>query len=114
LNIFREQYPDQEIVLTLEGDCNDDGITDLIVVYKEDATKNKQATVYSRESKFFLTQPIPAPYEDCKLTWKNVDERPPCELLVSGRRGIKFGFAILRFEKGQWVNIFGDSMQECC
>jgi hypothetical protein len=114
LKIFRDRFPDKEIVLTLQGDCNNDSILDLVVVYKEDETENCQVTVYSREGEFYSTQPIPAPYENCRLAWKNVDERPPCELLVSGRRGIKFGYAVLRFENDKWVNIFGDSMEECC
>jgi uncharacterized membrane protein YraQ (UPF0718 family) len=112
--IFRGRHPDKEVILTLLGDCNDDGILDLVVVYKEDDTKNHQVTIYSRGAELHLTQPIPAPYENCRLQWKNVDERPPCELLVSGRRGIKFGYAVLRFVDGEWVNIFGNSMQECC
>lgn len=112
--IFAEMYPDKEILVSLEGDCNDDGISDLVVVYRENDDQNHQVTVYSNKDGFFLTAPSPAPYQDCKLEWRDVDERPPCELSVSGRRGVKFGFNIFRFVENQWINVYGEGMEECC
>ena len=38
--VFRESLPDREILLTTLGDCNADGIEDLVVVYREDRDKN--------------------------------------------------------------------------
>jgi hypothetical protein len=112
--MFRESRPDKEVVALLEGDCNADGVSDLIVVYRENEDRNHQVTVYSKGTEFLLTDPIPAPFQDCRLEWRDVDERPPCELSVSGRRGARFGYSILRFEENEWKNVYGEAMADCC
>ena len=110
---FEEAYPDKEIILLFEGDCNADGITDLVVVYRENENANSQVTVYSHEGGYKLSSPISAPFEDVALKWKDIDERPPVELIVSGRRGIYFGIGVFRFVDGEWIDLFG-GMEMCC
>jgi len=113
LAYFEEVYPGKKTVMLLEGDCNADGITDLVIVYRENENSNRLATVYSHEGGFSLANPIPAPFEAVALKWKDIDERPPVELVVSGRRGIHFGIGVLRFVDGEWVDLFG-GMENCC
>ena len=113
LAYFEEAYPDKEIILLFEGDCNADGITDLVIVYKENENANHKVTVYSHDGGFKLSSPIPAPFEDVALRWKDIDERPPVELIVSGRRGIHFGIGVFRFVDGEWADLFG-GMEMCC
>jgi hypothetical protein len=113
LTYFWSAYPDKEVLLLSEGDCNADGITDLVVVYREDPNMNHQATVYSLGDDFAFTHPISAPFEDCLLEWKDIDGRDPCELVVSGRRGLYFSYGVLRFTNGAWVDLFG-GLEECC
>lgn len=112
--VFRESLPDREILLTTLGDCNADGIEDLVVVYREDRDKNHMVAVYSDGSTFRLSVPVRAPLENCRLQWRDIDEVPPVELLVSGQKGIYIGYAVFRFVDGEWISLFGDGMDECC
>jgi|GEM_PF-2124370 len=112
LPYFREMYPEEEIVLMIEGDCNDDGITDLVVVFRQDADHNRLVTVFSYQGGFRLTEPIPAPFQDVRLEWitlelKEIDGTYPTALLVSGRRGTVFGLRVLRFMDNEWIDLFG-------
>jgi len=113
LPYFKEAYPEKEIILLSEGDCNADGIDDLVVVYRENENKNHMVTVYSHDGGYSLTNHMPAPFEDCKLEWKDVSERGQLDLVISGRRGIHYGISVLRFDDGEWINLFG-GMEECC
>ena len=111
---FQQAYPDKKALLSLAGDCNDDGREDLIIVYRESASENKLVAVYSHGDDYLITEPIAAPVEHCRLEWKNIDERPPVELLVSGQKGIYIGYAVFRLVEGRWVSLFGDGMENCC
>lgn len=112
--VFRESLPDREILLTTLGDCNADGIEDLVVVYREDRDKNHMVAVYSDGGAFRLSVPVRAPLENCRLQWRDIDEVPPVELLVSGQKGIYIGYAVFRFVDGEWISLFGDGMDKCC
>lgn len=110
---FQAAYDAPELVTGIAGDCNGDGVEDLTVVFRH-GEGNHLVTVYSGEEGFRLSEEISAPVEDCLLTWRDIDEVPPVELLVSGRKGIHIGYAIYRFEAGAWTALFGDGMGECC
>ena len=112
--VFRENLPDKEILLTTLGDCNADGIKDLVVVYREDKDKNHMVAVYSDSGSFRISAPVRAPLENCRLQWRDIDEVPPVELLVSGQKGIYIGYAVFRFVDGEWISLFGDGMDGCC
>lgn len=111
---FLKAYPGKQALLSLPGDCNDDGREDLVIVYRDSASENKLVAVYSQGYDYLITEPIPAPVEHCRLEWKNIDERPPVELLVSGQKGIYIGYAVFRLVDGRWVSLFGDGMENCC
>lgn len=112
--VFRENLPDREILLTTLGDCNADGIEDLVVVYRENEDQNHMVAVYSAEGTFRISPPVRAPLENCRLQWRDIDEVPPVELLVSGQKGIHIGYAVFRFVDGEWISLFGDGMEDCC
>ena len=112
--VFRESLPAREILLTTLGDCNADGIEDLVVVYREDRDKNHMVAVYSDGGSFSISAPVRAPLENCRLQWRDIDEVPPVELLVSGQKGIYIGYAVFRFVDGEWISLFGDGMDGCC
>jgi len=114
LPYFRAAFPYQEIVLMIEGDANDDGVDDLVVVFKADPNYNQKVTVISSCcAGFTLTEPMPAPFQDVAMRWHDIDGEPPTELVVSGRRGMDFGLGVLRFEDEQWVDLFG-GLEDCC
>lgn len=103
-----------ELVTGIAGDCNGDGVEDLTLVFRHSEVGNHLVTVYSTGEEYLLSEEISAPVEDCLLVWRDIDEMPPVELLVSGRKGIHIGYAIYRFEGGAWVALFGDGMGDCC
>ncbi|MCL2234843.1 MAG: hypothetical protein FWB98_00175 [Defluviitaleaceae bacterium] len=113
LPYFREVFPYQEIVLMIEGDANDDGIDDLVVVFAADPNHNQKVTVLSASNGFWLTEPMPAPFQDVAMSWRDIDNAPPIELVLSGRRGMDFGLGVLRFYENQWVDLFG-GLEDCC
>lgn len=110
---FYRSYPDNVVITSIYGDCNDDGVDELTVVYSESKAANKFVTVYISNEELKLTEPMPAPLENCLLQWKDVDEKPPIELLISGQKGIHIGYGVFRFSDGEWVSLYGD-MTECC
>ncbi len=110
---FQAVYDAPELVTGIAGDCNGDGVEDLTVVFRH-GEGNHLVTVYFGEEGFRLSEETSAPVEDCLLTWRDIDEVPPVELLVSGRIGIHIGYAIYRFEAGAWTALFGDGMGDCC
>ena len=112
--IFRKSCPDKKILLVKAGDCNGDGIEDRVVVYSENPEENHMVAVYSQDGGYRVSPWVKAPLENCALQWKDIDEVPPVELLVSGQKGIYFGFAVFRFVRGEWVNLFGNNMDGCC
>ena len=70
--------------------------------------------VYSDGGSFRISAPVRAPLENCRLQWRDIDEVPPVELLVSGQKGIYIGYAVFRFVDGEWISLFGDGMDGCC
>ncbi|EEX48746.1 hypothetical protein JonanDRAFT_0584 [Jonquetella anthropi DSM 22815] len=111
---FQECVPDREILLTLAGDCNADGIEDLVVMYRENENENRMVAVYSSNGNFLVSEWTRAPLENYRMQWRDIDERPPVELLVSGQKGIHIGFAVFRFVEGKWISLFGEGMEDCC
>ena len=61
-----------------------------------------------------LTNEVPAPVSDQTIELKDIDEEPPMEFIVQGRKGAKVGFAIFRIEDGELVDLFGEGMEDCC
>lgn len=111
---FKEQFGEVSLVTGIAGDCNGDDIEDLTVVFQHTDEDNDLVTIYSADGGYKLTDPIAAPLEDCLLQWNDIDERPPVELMVSGRKGVQIGYAVYRFEGGVWTSLFGDGMGNCC
>lgn len=111
--LFQETYGEKELLTYLYGDFNEDGVEDLIIVYKESANASYLVTVFSAEGSYLLTEPISAPVDSCQLEWKDVDNRPPKELLVSGQKGIHYGYGVFHFIDNQWQSLYGE-MDQCC
>jgi len=61
-----------------------------------------------------ISEPAPAPIENCRLEWRNIDDKDLIELMIYGSKGVNVGYAIYRWEKGNFVNLFRDGMEDCC
>lgn len=114
LAVFRKSVPDREILLTAVGDCNADNVEDLVIIYRESENENHMVAVYSDGGAFRVSAWVRAPLENYRMQWRDIDEMPPVELLVSGQKGIYIGFAVFRFVKGEWISLFGEGMEGCC
>ena len=110
---FNQTYLDKKLLAALEGDFDVDGTEDLIIVFNEDKNASFLVTIYVQGGAFFLTEPISAPVDSCRLEWRDINEEPPGELIVSGQKGINYGYGIYHFIDFHWHSLYGD-MQDCC
>lgn len=101
-------------LLTGVNDINDDGREDLIVIYQDTAETNKMIAIWEEKGEVIFSEPTPAPVENYRIEWRDIDNKAPVELIVSGSKGVNIGYAIYRWENGDFVNIFGEGMENCC
>lgn len=111
---FKEQEPDKKILLCIKEDLDEDKVQDLIIIYKEDASKNHLVVIRNIDDSYLSTIPILAPIDNQKITFKDIDEKAPLEFIVSGSKNGKYGYAIYRLEDNQLLDLFGEGMEDCC
>lgn len=111
---FSVAFEDKKPLLTGVNDINNDGLEDLIVIYQDTSTTNKMIAIWEEEGNVIISEPTPAPVENYRIEWKDIDDKAPIELIVSGAKGVNVGYAIYRWEKGNFVNLFGEGMEDCC
>ncbi len=111
---FLAAYEDKKPLLTGASDINNDGREDLIVIYQDTSVTNKMIAIWEEEGRLAISEPTPAPIENCRMEWRNIDDKAPIELIISGSKGVNMGYAIYRWENGKFVNLFGESMEDCC
>jgi len=111
---FLAAYGDKKPLLTGVNDINSDGREDLIVIYQDTSATNKMIAIWEEEGRIALSDPTPAPAENCRLEWRDIDDKAPIELIISGSKGVNVGYAIYRWENGSFVDLFGEGMEDCC
>ncbi|MEN6326448.1 MAG: Cys-Cys-COOH (seleno)protein SaoC [Syntrophomonas sp.] len=111
---YLNAYKDKQTLLTGVNDINNDGEEDLIVIYKDSADANKMIAIWEEAGKVVISEPAPAPAENYRIEWRDIDDKAPVELIISGSKGVNVGYAIYRLEKGKFVNLFGEGMEDCC
>ena len=58
---FKKEFPDREIYLACQEDVTDDGISDLLVIYKEGSLVRFVTAMGQDGGGYVYTDPIPAP-----------------------------------------------------
>lgn len=111
---FLAAYGEKTPLLTGVNDINNDGQEDLIVIYKDTADTNKMIAIWEEKGKVVISEPTPAPVENYRIEWRDIDNKAPIELVVSGSKGVNIGYAIYRWENGDFINLFGEGMEDCC
>lgn len=116
---FETAYPQRRVVMACEGDVTDDGIPDLLIIYKEDTEDEGEITrlvvsVVQEDGSYVYTEPIPAPIENQGIQFKNIDDEGEMEFIVAGEKDGASGYAIYRMIDGQPVDLFGNGMEDCC
>jgi len=111
---YLASYGDKKPLLTGANDINNDGLGDLIVIYHDTPTTNKMIAIWQEDGKVVISEPTPAPVENYRIEWRDIDDQDPIELIVSGSKGVNVGYAIYRWENHEFINLFGEGMEDCC
>ncbi|PTN32247.1 Cys-Cys-COOH (seleno)protein SaoC [Desulfonatronum sp. SC1] len=114
LRNFAESYPGNPILKYAQADLNDNGQEDLIVIYQVVKGQNEMRVLLNHGTDYFVSDPVPAPVSDQMIQFKDIDNKPPLEFLVQGRKGPFIGYAIFRVEDGEIVDLFSEGMADCC
>ena len=106
-------------ILACEEDVTDDGLRDLLIIYKEDTDNEGEITrltisLGQPDGSRVYTEPIPAPIENQGIQFKNIDEQGEMEFSVGGEKNGNAGYAIYRMIDGVPTDLFGDGMEDCC
>lgn len=115
LKKFIQQFPDASVVLACEEDVTDDGVKDLVVIYKSgDLTRTVVVMDSGDGETIDFSEPIPAPIENQKIQFKNIDKEGEIEIIITGEKKGAVGYAIYRIIDGEPVDLFGEGMEDCC
>lgn len=115
LEAFKAQFADAAVVLACEEDVTDDGKKDLVVIYKtEDLTRTVVAVDSGDGENYNFSAPVPAPVENQKIQFKNIDKEGEIEIIITGEKKGAVGYAIYRMIDGEPVDLFGEGMEDCC
>lgn len=108
-------HPEQEILLACVGDLTEDGVDELVVIYRADASGACETVVLVNENgEYYETEPTPAPQEHQKMRFFNMDKQGALELLITGDKNGEVGYAIYSIIDRQFINLFGEGMEDCC
>ena len=114
LKQFAADHPALAILKYAEADLDNDGKQDLVVIYRVAKEKNRMCVMRYKASHITETNSVPAPVADQMIQFRNIDEKPPMEFILQGRKGAKVGYAIFRIEEGLLIDVFGEGMPDCC
>ncbi|OLS02010.1 Cys-Cys-COOH (seleno)protein SaoC [Tissierella creatinophila] len=114
LQYFISLYPDKEVLKCGYGDVDGDDRKDLVVIFNNSKRSNGMVVVLDKEGKYEITGELPAPIDNQKIEFKDIDETKPLEFIVSGSKDGQFGYAIFRVEGLEVKNLFGEGMRDCC
>lgn len=114
LQAFLAEYPGAEVLVACENDLTNDGLDDLVVIYRLEGHTWLLVTVDSGNSiDYGFTEAIPAPVENQKITFKNIDEKDEMEFVLQGQKGNKVGYGIYKVVDNAPMNLFGEGMEDC-
>lgn len=107
-------YNQYSSVIWIEADLDNDSRPDTVLIYREGEDKCMMCAVLNTAQGYVVTESTRAPLENQILQSRDIDERPPVEIMVSGSKNSKFGYAIFRLENNQLIDLFAENMNECC
>lgn len=114
LKYFKSNCEYKDIITYAEEDVNGDNKKDLVVIYKNIEGHNRLIVVASKGDDYYMTEPITAPVDDQAITFKDIDSKGVMEIMISGSKNKKFGYAIYRLEGNKLEDLFGENMESCC
>ncbi|MEN6326708.1 MAG: Cys-Cys-COOH (seleno)protein SaoC [Syntrophomonas sp.] len=115
LKHWQQQYPGFKPVKWAEGDLNQDGRQDTVIIYQLKKDKCGMRVIFDLGEKGFkITDQTQAPVSNQQIQFKDIDDKPPIELIVSGMKDSNIGYAIYKWQDGQLINLFAENMDKCC
>ena len=115
LQVFKKTSPPAEVLLACREDVTDDGLDDLVVICKTDEGNRTIVVTDSGDStNYNFSNPIPAPVENQRIQFKNIDKEGEIEFIITGEKKGAVGYAIYRMIDGQPADLFGEGMEDCC
>ena len=114
LRHFTGNHPNFLILKYAQADLDNDGLEDLIVIYQVAKGHNEMCVLLHQGADFVESNSVPAPVSDQMIQFKDIDNEPPLEFILQGRKGPKVGYAIFRIEDGKLADLFGEGMENCC
>ena len=125
---FKELYPDAKILVACEEDLTNDGCKDLVVVYNnphQDEFSSYTQLIdggYIRLAvmidsgdgvNYECSTPTPAPVENQRIKFQNIDNQEEIEFILQGQKGAKVGYGIFRVMDGEPISLFDQGFEEC-
>jgi hypothetical protein len=114
MQFFSTNHPGLVILKYAQTDLDNDGKDDLIIIFRKTKDENRMCVIRQQETGFIESNSVPAPVSDQIIRFKDIDNKPPMEFIVQGRKGSKIGYAIFRIEAGTLTDLFGEGMEDCC
>ena len=114
LAAFCDRYPERTVLLACGADISDDGLDDLVVISQDGDDISAIALVARPDGGCDETLPVPAPRENQRLRFYNVDGSGRQEVLITGEKDGQVGYAVYRLVDGTLRDLFGEGMANCC
>ena len=112
---FKENFPDKKVIKCGYEDLNGDDIKDLLVIYNVSRRQNEMLIVIDYGNEYKFSESTPAPLDNQKIEFKDIDKTPPMEVIVSGSKDGNYGYAIFRLiDDTIFKDLFGEGMEDCC
>lgn len=112
---YVQDHPEKKILLACVGDLTDDGVDELVVIYRASKDGACETVVLVNEDGYYYeTTPTPAPREYQKMRFFNMDKKDVMELLITGSKDGEVGYAIYRIIDRELIDFFGEGMEDCC
>ena len=116
---WQQQAPSDNLVLSISGDINDDGLVDTLIIYRADDDFCYFIGVLDTTQGYLLTEIIPAPLENHNMFIRNMGGTPPYWVFISGQNGNNVGLGSFKLLGTEWVNplgggIFDGGYAGCC
>lgn len=112
---YVQAHPDQKILLACAGDLTNDGVDELVVIYRAGRDGSCETVALVNENGYYYeTTATPAPREHQKMRFFNMDKKDELELLITGDKDGEVGYAIYRIIDRELIDFFGEGMEDCC
>ncbi|MBM6991139.1 MAG: hypothetical protein I3I98_07060 [Mobilibacterium timonense] len=116
LEQFRKDHSGRNVILACSDDINADDKMDLVVIVKgkKSSDQNQTIVMVSDGMGYFYTDPVPAPKENQKIKFTNIDKDDDKEVMITGDKNGQVGYALFKVRGKKFRDLYGENMKDCC